>query len=203
MGQDTRPVLRRVVYTLLIACLILYAAMLIPLFSLTLYRPFKSAEPLDDFPVLRAREKLKCIISMLGVMHWMVLLMCYLSLVLPLAPQLMQKASHRYLDILLVALVAAAFFVPLYFWLRSKLPAGTEEGAEEEKRAQEYLKHWKLGIFYWDPTNPSAVVPRQFGMGYTLNFAARLAWVLLGLILLPTIFLLTILIIFNFVGKMR
>jgi uncharacterized membrane protein len=45
---------------------------------------------------------------------------------------------------------------------------------------------YKWGIFYNNPEDKRAVVPkRNMGLGYTLNFAQPLAWVLvIGLILL-------------------
>jgi len=190
------------VYILLIVCFILHASMSIPLFFLILNNRFKSAGAPSDFPVLRARAKLLGIIFMLGIMHWMVLLMCYFSIVLPLAPQLMQKASYRWLDILLSGPLVALLFAPLYVWLNAKLPAG-EDTAEKNAQVKEYLKPLKLGVFHWDPNDPSAIVPKRFGVGYTLNFATRLAWVYLAFILLPPTLLFAVLIIFYFVGKMR
>jgi uncharacterized membrane protein len=29
---------------------------------------------------------------------------------------------------------------------------------------------WKLGIFYFNPADPSVFVARRFGIGYTFNF---------------------------------
>lgn len=43
---------------------------------------------------------------------------------------------------------------------------------------------YKWGLFYYNPADKRAVVPkRNMGLGFTLNFAQPLAWVLvLGLI---------------------
>lgn len=42
---------------------------------------------------------------------------------------------------------------------------------------------WKLGIFYFNPADPSVFVAKRFGLGYTINFANRRAWAVLVLII--------------------
>jgi Family of unknown function (DUF5808)/Protein of unknown function (DUF1648) len=42
---------------------------------------------------------------------------------------------------------------------------------------------WKLGLFYVNPGDPALMVPRRFGIGWTLNFARPAAWGLLVLLL--------------------
>lgn len=44
-------------------------------------------------------------------------------------------------------------------------------------------EHWKMGIFYYNPDDPSLMVEKRFGIGYTFNFARVQAWVILALIL--------------------
>ena len=41
---------------------------------------------------------------------------------------------------------------------------------------------WKWGIFYYNPDDPALMVEKRFGIGWTLNFAHRGAWVFMGLI---------------------
>jgi uncharacterized membrane protein len=59
-------------------------------------------------------------------------------------------------------------------------------------------RFWKAGLFYYNPGDPALMVPKRFGIGYTLNFAHPVAWILLGglLILPPALPLL-----FHFSGK--
>ena len=38
--------------------------------------------------------------------------------------------------------------------------------------------HWPLGIFYFNPNDPSIVVPKRFGVGWTFNVARPAAWAL-------------------------
>lgn len=39
---------------------------------------------------------------------------------------------------------------------------------------------WKLGQFYFNPNDPAVVVERRFGVGYTVNFGNRMAWLFIG-----------------------
>jgi uncharacterized membrane protein len=42
--------------------------------------------------------------------------------------------------------------------------------------------YWKLGIVYFNPDDPSVVVERRFGVGYTLNFARPVTWIIMSLL---------------------
>lgn len=44
--------------------------------------------------------------------------------------------------------------------------------------------HWRYGLFYVNREDESVWVPKRSGLGYTLNFAHPIAWLVLGLILL-------------------
>ncbi len=41
---------------------------------------------------------------------------------------------------------------------------------------------WKLGMFYYNPNDPAAVVEKRFGIGWTLNFACPKSWILIGVL---------------------
>ena len=43
---------------------------------------------------------------------------------------------------------------------------------------------WKFGIFYYNHNDPSIMVPKRFGFGYTLNFANPLSLLMISSILL-------------------
>lgn len=45
-------------------------------------------------------------------------------------------------------------------------------------------QHWKLGLFYFNPSDPALLVEKRFGVGYTLNFAQWRAWVIMALVLI-------------------
>src|SRR5215813_2203872 len=49
---------------------------------------------------------------------------------------------------------------------------------------------WKLGVFYFNPEDPSLFVPKRSGLGYTLNFANRWTWLVLAATLMPALVLL-------------
>jgi uncharacterized membrane protein len=38
--------------------------------------------------------------------------------------------------------------------------------------------HWKLGIFYFNRDDPAVVIEHRFGLGYTLNFARPVTWII-------------------------
>jgi uncharacterized membrane protein len=45
-------------------------------------------------------------------------------------------------------------------------------------------KHWKWGIFYFNPDDPRSFVPKQVGgLGWTLNFARPISKIVFGGIL--------------------
>jgi uncharacterized membrane protein len=45
-------------------------------------------------------------------------------------------------------------------------------------------RYWKAGIFYVNPDDPAIFVVKRLGLGYTLNFAHPVAWLVLCLALL-------------------
>ena len=48
-------------------------------------------------------------------------------------------------------------------------------------------RFWKLGVFYFNRDDPSVMVEKRFGIGYTLNFAHPVAWVIILLLVLVPI----------------
>lgn len=49
--------------------------------------------------------------------------------------------------------------------------------------------YWKLGVFYFNPNDPSFSVPKRFGNGWTINCANPKAWALIaGIILISVAF---------------
>jgi uncharacterized membrane protein len=47
-------------------------------------------------------------------------------------------------------------------------------------------------FFYRNPEDSRLIVPKLVGIGWTLNFAHRTAWLLLGLVLLPVLVVLVV-----------
>ena len=48
-------------------------------------------------------------------------------------------------------------------------------------------KHWKLGIFYYNPDNPSESVDKRRGIGTTINFGSKIGRRMIALIFSPLI----------------
>lgn len=55
--------------------------------------------------------------------------------------------------------------------------------------------YWKWGLFYVNPNDPSVLVEKRVGLGWTVNFGHRLGWV----ILLTPLFLVVLIIFFTFI----
>jgi uncharacterized membrane protein len=53
--------------------------------------------------------------------------------------------------------------------------------------------HCKAGFIYWNPDDPSILIPKRFGFGYTFNMANRWSWLaIIGIIavaVIPYLFL--------------
>lgn len=59
-------------------------------------------------------------------------------------------------------------------------------------------KHWKLGIFYYNPDDPSESVERKNGMGSTINFANKVGRRIVAFLFAPFIIIILILISVSF-----
>ncbi|MFB8372595.1 DUF1648 domain-containing protein [Paenibacillus taichungensis] len=91
----------------------------------------------------------------------------------------------------LVLLTAISFIVPVVIVLGAVLLAltGRQGGGEirnhqvDSERSKEQPvnddDHWKLGFIYFNANDPSFTVEKRYGIGWTINFASPLSWVLL------------------------
>jgi len=43
-------------------------------------------------------------------------------------------------------------------------------------------RYWRWGLFYFNRDDPSILVERRFGLGYSFNFAHPFAWAVVALI---------------------
>jgi uncharacterized membrane protein len=73
------------------------------------------------------------------------------------------------------------------------------EGHEEVVSDRTPDQCWKWGIFYYNPDDPALMVEKRFGIGWTVNFAHRGAWIFIGL----TLFLLVVSIGMPLVARYR
>lgn len=70
----------------------------------------------------------------------------------------------------------------------NKAGAGSTAGNKISRRDDD--KYWVLGLFYYNPEDPSFVVEKRFGIGWTNNWARPISWVLtIGLLALITGFI--------------
>lgn len=70
------------------------------------------------------------------------------------------------------------------YWAYRKLSG---ESAATEPAGPENDDYWRAGAFYWNPDDPAIFVPKRMGIGYTVNFANKWAWVALAGILLAAV----------------
>jgi uncharacterized membrane protein len=85
----------------------------------------------------------------------------------------------------LIAVSAAA----LLMWLGqggSRISPVRQPGIDTAKPVGDRTedRFWKLGVFYFNRNDPAVMVEKRFGVGYTVNFAHPVAWVI---ILLPAL----------------
>jgi uncharacterized membrane protein len=67
------------------------------------------------------------------------------------------------------------------YWSYRKLSAARETDVSPEPQADAY---WKAGLFYYNPGDPALFVAKRMGIGYTVNFAHKVVWLLLAGILI-------------------
>jgi uncharacterized membrane protein len=77
--------------------------------------------------------------------------------------------------------VLFAFIAGIFFWAYRKItaPSAPDEGPEPQSDS-----YWKAGVFYYNPNDPAIFVSKRVGIGYTMNFANKMSWVVLVGILL-------------------
>lgn len=61
---------------------------------------------------------------------------------------------------------------------RLRLAGATTGGGRTVNRDDDRL--YRLGLFYFNPDDPAVFVPKRFGVGWTLNVARPVTWVILG-----------------------
>ena len=82
----------------------------------------------------------------------------------------------------LIPAVTLGTVVVLILWSIVKVTAHTAADAVPEPQNDSY---WKAGMFYYNPDDPSIFVSKRVGIGYTMNFANKMSWlVMLGILLI-------------------
>lgn len=82
----------------------------------------------------------------------------------------------------IVPVVTLGMVAVLLVWSIVKITAHTAIDAVPEPQNDAY---WKAGMFYYNPDDPAIFVSKRVGIGYTVNFANKLSWlVMLGILLI-------------------
>jgi uncharacterized membrane protein len=130
-----------------------------------------------------ARFRRAASVLLVALEYWIAIEFAWLAL-RPLLPVFLQRPPPAIAMVpgLLIVLATAVLM-----WLGqggSRMPsAGRSSSAATRPigdRTEDCL--WRLGVFYFNRDDPSVLVERRFGIGYTVNFARPMAWVI---VLLP------------------
>jgi uncharacterized membrane protein len=81
----------------------------------------------------------------------------------------------------LTPVVMFAFVAGIVYWSYQKITAPSPAGETPEPQSDSY---WKAGVFYYNPNDPAIFVSKRVGIGYTMNFANKVSWLVMGAILL-------------------
>lgn len=127
---------------------------------------------------------------LLAVEYWIAVLFSWLA-IRPLLPASFQRPPATVA--LIPGLIAVAITAVL-MWLgqggsrmRSARPEESDSTKPIGDRTED--RFWKLGIFYFNPDDPSVMVEKRFGIGYTVNFARPVSWII---VLLPMLVLIAV-----------
>ncbi|OXN00491.1 DUF1648 domain-containing protein [Bifidobacterium vansinderenii] len=78
-----------------------------------------------------------------------------------------------------VAALAAAVMIGLIYGQNGSRVYAASRADDDRDAASDDDRHWKAGVFYWNPDDPAVMVPKRFGVGWTCNFARPLTWVIM------------------------
>lgn len=97
---------------------------------------------------------------------------------------ILQAGPSLRIALVLIPLVAAAILVVSSYRMGQE---GVRMAAPREAPtglvARDDDRLWKGGMLYFNPQDPAILVPKRFGIGWTLNFGHWLAWVVVPAIL--------------------
>lgn len=100
---------------------------------------------------------------------------------------------------LILVTVMVAFIIGGAIWLSVRLgqggsrirhasggPGGVGSGPSDND------KHWKLGVIYFNPSDPALFLEKRFGVGWTINMGRPLAWLIAAIPIAIVIFSLSL-----------
>jgi uncharacterized membrane protein len=170
---------------------LLFGAMACGVIGLLAHFNLTRAKRVASTPELvEADAQLRSTISfgMIAIELWMAVLFSSMALLPVLG--LAEEAGSFIRIGSIVFVVAVVGWIVRLIRIRTATPA-SGHGDETADR------HWKWGLFYVNPNDPSILVEKRFGIGYTLNFANRRAWMLLAVLLSPA----AVMVVLDVLGK--
>jgi uncharacterized membrane protein len=81
----------------------------------------------------------------------------------------------------LIPVVMTVSIAAVIYWAYRQISVPTVDDATPEPQSDSY---WRAGMFYYNPNDPAIFVSKRVGIGYTMNFANKISWVVLVGILL-------------------
>lgn len=139
--------------------------------------PANPKESIQQNIIFRRRWSLYMIIS--GTM--MILLFVYpqISFVYPINPLLSFIITFVVVGIMVIGAVILSITTGQG---GSRVKIAVDKNGEVMNRDDD--EFWKLGVFYFNPNDPSIWVEKRFGSGWTTNFARPTAWIFLIVIII-------------------
>ena len=119
-------------------------------------------------------------LMLLAIEFWIAALCAFLA-IRPLLPAALQ---HPPALLILLPGVLAITVTAVMMWFGqggSRTSAAPREETDSARPVGDRTedRFWKLGVFYFNPEDPSVIVEKRFGIGYTVNFARPAAWAIL------------------------
>ncbi len=127
-------------------------------------------------------------VLLIALEYWIAIVFSWLA-IRPLLPAVLQRPPPAIALIpgLLVVLATAVLM-----WLGqggSRMPSAGDPHPPATKPIGDRTedRFWRLGVFYFNRDDPAVMVEKRFGIGYTVNFAHPVAWVIILLPLLALV----------------
>ncbi|HET9111045.1 MAG TPA: DUF5808 domain-containing protein [Ktedonobacterales bacterium] len=93
-----------------------------------------------------------------------------------------QELFFLLLPVALLIVIALALFLPLR---RSHAqPTSADQRRLTGPIFRDDERYWFAGVFYYNPDDPDALVPKRFGIGWTINFAHPIGKILAALMII-------------------
>lgn len=96
----------------------------------------------------------------------------------------LRRSPTEFIPFIVGGILALGAGILIYLVRVSRLRTGTGDGTPDAC--------WRWGAIYYNPDDPSLFVEKRLGIGWTLNFANKWAWLFLAFTLLPTVVVLVV-----------